>query len=507
LALYKQKGSNACWWNEFQFNGMRYWESAKTTSKQVAGEAMEERMTKQISGSEIGHDELDKANRPPPTVSDSLEGTPPHGRDPIINPSKRRLTFVKFSDGERFPMLIENSGLPNWFATLFITTQARNASKAPNTLLAMLSAVRGLLAWADSHTMFLEVRLANRQFLGEAEIESLRAFAQSRYASATPSNVKVTVIARRVEGVRAGLHKADARVSSSTHYIRLTYMADYLDWLSVRLLESEAQDIHGESLERIRTMTRSIRLRRPQKVAPSQLSARKGLSPEAQEHLLELVRPNSSPNPFEPAIRKRNELVVQLLYHLGIRASELLALKVSDFDFQRNEVVIARRHDDPADPRRDQPVAKTRDRRLPLSSPLAAAAFHYVMKERDHFPAAKRHDFLLVTHQDGPFQGKPLSMKGLANIFTKIQRAEPVLLASLTAHVLRHTNNDNFSELMDSLQVPEAAEEKQRSYAMGWKEGSGTATTYTRRHTERKAREASLKLQQGWQREKANDKP
>jgi integrase len=97
-------------------------------------------------------------------------------------------------------------------------------------------------------------------------------------------------------------------------------------------------------------------------------------------------------------------------------------------------------------------------------------------------------------------------MKGLAKILTKIQRAEPSLLASLTAHVLRHTNNDNFSELMDNSKASEAAEEKQRSYVMGWKEGSGTAATYTRRHTEKKAREASLKLQQGWQREKANDK-
>lgn len=473
---------------------------------QVAGEVMEERMTEHVTEAEIGYDELDNANRPPGTAANSLGGKPLHGRDPIINPSKQRLTFVKFFDGERFPMLIENSGLPNWFATLFITTQARNASKAPNTLLAMLSAVRGLLTWADSRAIFLEGRLANRQFLGEAEIESLRAFSQSRCVSAAPGNGRIAVISRRAEGARAGLHKADARVSTATHYIRLTYMADYLDWLAVRLLEREAQDVHGETLERIRTMTRGLRLRRPQKIAPSRLSARKGLSPGAQERLLELVRPDSASNPFEPAIRKRNELVVWLLYLLGIRAGELLALKVSDFDFQRNEVGIARRHDDPADPRRDQPVAKTRDRRLPLSSPLATAVFHYVMEERDHFPAAKRHDFLLVTHQDGPFQGRPLSMKGLAKILTKIQRAEPSLLASLTAHVLRHTNNDNFSELMDNSKASEAAEEKQRSYVMGWKEGSGTAATYTRRHTEKKAREASLKLQQGWQREKANDK-
>jgi hypothetical protein len=38
-------------------------------------------------------------------------------------------------------------------------------------------------------------------------------------------------------------------------------------------------------------------------------------------------------------------------------------------------------------------------------------------------------------------------------------------------------------------------EKKTRSQIMGWSETSGTAETYTRREIERKAREASLQLQ------------
>jgi len=48
---------------------------------------------------------------------------------------------------------------------------------------------------------------------------------------------------------------------------------------------------------------------------------------------------------------------------------------------------------------------------------------------------------------------------------------------------------------MDKRRVSSAEEEKIRSYLMGWKGGSGTASTYTRRHIERKAREAALLLQ------------
>jgi hypothetical protein len=49
---------------------------------------------------------------------------------------------------------------------------------------------------------------------------------------------------------------------------------------------------------------------------------------------------------------------------------------------------------------------------------------------------------------------------------------------------------------MDELGVTSADEERRREYKYGWTYGSGTAATYTRRHIERKAQEASLKLQQ-----------
>jgi hypothetical protein len=42
LALYKQKGSHV-WWYEFQIGGVRHRQSARTTSKKVAGEAMKAR--------------------------------------------------------------------------------------------------------------------------------------------------------------------------------------------------------------------------------------------------------------------------------------------------------------------------------------------------------------------------------------------------------------------------------------------------------------------------------
>ena len=407
-----------------------------------------------------------------------------------------RIRFVVFSDGERVPMLLDASGLPHWFATLFVTTQVRNNSKAPNTMLAVLGAVRNLLAWAAAQSIDLEGRFARRAWLLEAEIESLPAYAQSSIDSSQALDPVVVRLPKRRETARAALGLPDGRVSSGTQYIRMTYMADYLEWLAIRIIEREARRVDDGTRSEIKAMAVSIRMRRPRKSARSLLSARRGLPEESQQRLLELMRPDSPANLFKHEVRQRNALIVHLLYDLGIRAGELLALKVSDFDFQRNEVVVARRHGDPSDPRANQPVLKTMDRRIALSAALSGEVSRYVMSERRRYPRARRHEFLLVTHQAGPYQGMPLSMKGLNKLVAKIQRADPESLGGLTAHVLRHTANDRLSTMWDAHGVRSPEEEKMRSYLMGWREGSGTAATYTRRHVEKKAREASLKLQQ-----------
>jgi integrase len=412
-----------------------------------------------------------------------------------MGPHDFRLKFVIFTDGERVPILSDECGIPLWYPTLFVTTQVRNASKAPNTMLAVYSAIRIFLAWAESLGLSLEARFARKHFLTEAELESFRAYCQGRINSVHTPQQKFKANGKGKEAARANLQQAITGVSSATQYVRLTYVADYLEWLATRLVERDARHIESGTRADIQAMVKKLRLRRPQMGARSAISARRGLSEQAQKRLFELILPTASCNPFESEVRPRNSLLVMLLYHLGLRAGELLALKVSDFDFQRNEVVVARRHGDKDDPRRNQPVVKTMDRRIPLSNSLAKAVFDYVMNDRRKLPAAKHHAFLLVAHKAGPFCGQPLSTKGLDKVFRTICKVDPKMFPKLSPHILRHTANDRLSEKMDTNEVSAPQEEKMRSYIMGWKEGSGTAAIYTRRHIEKKAREVFLRLQ------------
>jgi integrase len=361
---------------------------------------------------------------------------------------------------------------------------------------AVLAAIRVLLDWAQRRDIDLEKRFAHQQFLTEQELESLYFYTQLRTVEPDIRNPKVVRLPRGRERARRTHKPREDRVSSVTQYIRMSYVADYLKWLAIRLVEREAEHVDTRVMERFNRMLESFRARRPQKSQGSGISARMGLTEDQQLLLLHMVEPESPRNPFSPEVHVRNRLIVLLLYHLGLREGELLALRIPDFDFQQNTVLVARRHDSPNDPRTYQPVVKTRDRRIPLAEPLITIVSNYVLQDRCRFLAAKRHDFLFITHKAGPFEGQPLSIKGLAKVFSEIQGEAPNELGGLTAHSLRHTANDRFSELMDHKGTSQAEEEKMRSYLMGWKEGSGTAATYTRRHVQKKAMEAALKLQE-----------
>lgn len=85
------------------------------------------------------------------------------------------------------------------------STQCEQSSEydAPNTMAAVLSALRVLMVWSQSYGVDLESRFANRLFLNEQEVESLCRHAQTK--ASTPEDKKQNVIrvTRRQEASRA----------------------------------------------------------------------------------------------------------------------------------------------------------------------------------------------------------------------------------------------------------------------------------------------------------------
>lgn len=414
------------------------------------------------------------------------------------------------ANGERLPILVGSDGLPLFEPTLFALTEIRAKNRAANTIGNSLRAILVFYLFLDLHGIKLRERLSDAQLFSLGEIEDLVRLCRlpiEKIVSASGQSE-----ATSVAGSVVSLEKYRQRVASqfireivpTYAATRLRCIRDYLKWLvSDRSSRVGVESEYRSAIEAAgRFVVGAIDARLPVGNARSYLGVREGLAPDSVKELLRIIDPNSPDNPWQDVhSRFRNELIILVLYYLGVRRGELLGVRVFDIDFRKGSVIIARRADDPTDPRKDQPNVKTRAREIPLSQLLQDKTNAYVVKYRSALPAARRHEFLFVASDSGA----PLSIPSFAKIFNVIRAKCPSLPRNLFAHLLRHTWNDRFSEEMDKRGVGEETEKKTRSYLMGWSETSGTAATYTRRHVRKKAQEASLNMQERMAGMDAND--
>jgi len=399
-------------------------------------------------------------------------------------------TFVMAS-GERYCLLVDSlSGLPLFYPNLFITTQSRNRSLSYSSMESALSGISVLLRYMEDRDESLENRFQKRDLFKEHELDAIRDFCQIKFRTQTTKEDGNEIF------TLFELREFDETVSSQTEYVRLTVIAQYTNWL--------AEQFVGNSKDRstvlqIGKMEKGLKARRPVKKKRNMEHDEKGLNEGQITLLFELFRPDSELNPFtDKAVRIRNRLIFLMLYHLGLRGGELLNIRIRDIDFGNNQIVIVRRADEKDDPRTNQPLVKTLDRRLPMKDTLVKEIHQYILNDRKSVPNSSKNDFLFVTHKSGPTQGQPLSKSGYKKVIEVVRSASPSLF-NLTGHQLRHSWNEVFSNQMDAMNEPpsEELQEKMRSYLMGWKEGSGTATHYNKRFIKKKANEAALKLQEG----------
>lgn len=403
-----------------------------------------------------------------------------------------RIKGFVMQSGERYCLLLDKaSGMPLFYPNLYVTTQVRNNSNSVAAMESALSGVNVLLSFCDEREINLSERFSKREFFTFGELDAIRDYCQQSFvkgdAGSSEEIISITRKSKRRPARKTGL---------ASEYMRLTHIAKYTEWLATILLTGETE--RKTSLD-IAKMKKGFESRRPSGKGRNQVGCEKGLSRDQEAVLLDVVQPGSERNPFEDQPTQiRNQLMILLLLHLGIRSGELLNIRVSDINWAKNQIVIARRADEQKDPRRRQPLVKTLDRRLPMKDTLVQAIHRYVVQFRSKVPSARKHDYLLVTHKSGPTQGQPMSRSAFIKVINLISEAAPEL-ADLHGHELRHTWNNRFSEYMDASDDPPKPEEqeRERSYLQGWKPDSGTAATYTRRFTREKAIEASLKLQEG----------
>lgn len=416
---------------------------------------------------------------------------------------KYQVKTIVTSSGERLPILLSRDGLPMFEPTVFSLSEVRSRNRASNTIDSYLRSVMVFLLFLDLRNINLEERLKVGRLLSLSEIEELVMICRLPVERVHSILDEVQVISKQATSPVVSLEKLRKRLSTqdneridgSSAATRLRNIRDYIKWLCLaRISKHGIETSLRLSLDSsIQYTSNAIEARLPSSTNKySKVDQREGLIPEVVSRIIKVINPQSNDNPWSDEHSKyRNQLIVLWLLNCGLRRGELLNIRISDLNFREATALVARRADDPRDPRVNQPKVKTKGREIPLSTGLLDKTNAYIMNVRSQIHGAKKHDFLFVASDTGV----PLSIPSLNKMVNVLQKSLPELGCKIFPHIFRHTWNDRFSEEMDKNKVGEDAEKKARSYLMGWSETSGTAATYTRRHIRKKAQAASLQMQ------------
>jgi integrase len=399
------------------------------------------------------------------------------------------LRMTRFISGERFPLVLDNRGMPLAAPTTYLTGQRAQALTTIEDKARTLVMVQNFM---HAHGIDLRKRVPEGRIFDQWEIEALGGHLRG--------------IGPRTEAIRtrAELNDGNYRgrtVQGQEWHRRRIRTAAYLTWLVNELTPT----LSAASYQRIRKELEKLRLglvpdrKTPDKPAPPALSSEQGLV------LLGAIRPGSELNPFSKAQQFRNFALITTYWELGLRRSEVLALQCEDLSDPNVDRVLKliRRPDDPDEFRARPPGIKTMPRPLPITPVLHGVLWEYIthhrrmteveLRSRGDMAALRRfkaNPYLFVSST-----GSPLSSSSVYKIFDKLRMQVADLPIYLSPHALRRTWNDLFLELGREDDV-DARRIRLREFLMGWVKGSRQTARYSQRATQREAGKAILEMQQ-----------
>ncbi len=410
------------------------------------------------------------------------------------------ISQLVMSDGERYPILLDEDGIPDYWITLYVTEELR----VKHTQASITNALGHLIhfrLWERMNGRDVVDEFSKLEFLTDQDAHSLRDHclietkALKKWLSSSPIG-NVTKFPSASTAATASFKLVSKNHASN----RMGEIASYLDFLAHTVLRGR---VDTEVSNTIENMQKRLKSNRPKGSSGLGLMADPNLKApplEVFKDFMSVAAENSPRNPFKNEdIRFRNSLMFEILYGTGIRSGELLALRINDIEsgVYGAKLLVVRRHDSAADKRKKQPVAKTLERVIALDYGVYERLYRYIMEVRSKVPNARKHPYIFVTHKAGQYQGDPVSNSTFYNrILQPVIDVDPERFEGITRHGFRHNLNYIISKDIDgdneqaqgdpSQMFSEKEEMDLRKNLFGWS-SDNTAANYNRRHSVEKA--------------------
>lgn len=272
--------------------------------------------------------------------------------------------------------------------------------------------------------------------------------------------------------------KKDGPVSNQQFDFFLRSIKDFLKWLISRYNRETSSGLH--SLIEQKFSSRLVHHK-------SFHSEIKSLDDETLQLIRSLILPTSTTNPFRSGNRLRNWLMIEILVNTGMRAGELLNLKVPDvYKNGENHYVKIRESTEQeidTDTRWNKPSIKNgySVRVVAISKLIYLGYEKYLAAERRKKTKKIKHGYLFTSERGHPLAQNSLSFS-LNQILDKLKQQHHVDI-DLTPHVLRHTFVERMLKyLLEVKQIDmERAKDELRNIC-GWSATSPMPNLYARRY-------------------------
>lgn len=397
----------------------------------------------------------------------------------------RRVFLHRRPDGERFPLLLEADGCPAHYPTrLLLNHRGKNAAWGTLEIVANDLLFLGQLQ-IFANIADLELRMEDGRYLTSEEVQAIVDLSGISLVRLRQLNEPKVTPARFSQAF-----SQEHSVGNTIKHRRITNIARYLDMIAT-VGEAQVLDntVRRERAARRKEMLGDLLVRRPN----FRRSRVRGVVDH--QELARVVEFIMTGDPAaiwsKAAIRSRNWAIVTVLALVGLREGELRQLKLSDVNTNNGKLIVARRSDDPEDPRLREPNAKTSDRIYPILEIVSDRIEDYVYGHQGDAAERTGSNFLFLSH--GPTSlGNPISKDVVYDAVKDLCRYLDV--PGLHPHSLRTAWVQNLVDWALERKIPSGELDRFANYLGGWSYLSNMASQYRGDHLTKMAYEAGLKV-------------